>query len=87
MKIKLIENNINDIKADIEIIFINDLDNCSDKEILETIDFKAKDEACVLLAESKKYMLAMKKLLMIQLQLHLQQLLENLHQLNMKVQN
>ncbi|GGD34555.1 putative cytosol aminopeptidase [Malaciobacter pacificus] len=54
MKINLIEKNINDIKADIEIIFINDLDNCADKEVLESIDFKAKDEACTLLAESKK---------------------------------
>ncbi len=54
MKIKLIEKNINEIKADIEIIFVNDLENCADKEILESIDFKAKDEACVLLAESKK---------------------------------
>lgn len=54
MKINLIENS-EKFNSEIEIIFVKELDeNCEDKEILENLEFKAKDEACVLLAESKK---------------------------------
>ena len=58
MKINLIEKSIeNAINSEIEIIFVKNIENLADKEILEILeilDFKAKDEACVLLAESKK---------------------------------
>ena len=54
MKINLIENS-EKFNSEIEIIFVKELDeNYEDKEILENLEFKAKDEACVLLAESKK---------------------------------
>ena len=54
MKINLIENS-EKFNSEIEIIFVKELDeNCEDKEILENLEFKAKDEACVLLPESKK---------------------------------
>lgn len=65
MKINIVE--INKKKSfDTEIIFVKDIETLKeDKEILEILEFKAKDESCVLLAESKKYMLDMKNLLMI----------------------
>ena len=53
MKINLIEKSEKN-SSDIEIILVNTLDGVKDAEILEILDFKAKDEACVLLAESKK---------------------------------
>ena len=53
MKIELLDKN-NDINSNLEIVFLKDLENSSDKEILEVLDFKAKDESCVLLVESKK---------------------------------
>lgn len=54
MKINLIEKSIKKIDSDIEIIFVNQIDDCKDKEILEILEFKAKDESCVILPESKK---------------------------------
>ena len=33
---------------------VKDYEDLADKEILEILDFKAKDESCILLAESKK---------------------------------
>ncbi|MDY0052550.1 MAG: leucyl aminopeptidase [Aliarcobacter sp.] len=53
MKINLVEKNAKN-SEDIEIILVNTLEGIDDSEILEFLDFKAKDEACVLLAESKK---------------------------------
>jgi leucyl aminopeptidase len=53
MKINLVEN-INNKNSDLEIIFLNSLENSKDKETLELLEFKAKDESCVLLIESKK---------------------------------
>ena len=55
MKINLIEKSIENVSnSDVEIIFVKSIENLADKEILEILDFKAKDEACVLLAEAKK---------------------------------
>ncbi len=54
MKINLLEKGIEESGAEIEIIFVKNIDMTAHKELLETLDFKAKDEACVLLAESKK---------------------------------
>ncbi len=55
MKINLIEKNIENISdSQIEIIFVKNIENLDDREILEILDFKAKDESCVLLAEAKK---------------------------------
>jgi leucyl aminopeptidase len=55
MKINLIEKNIENVSnSDVEIIFVKSIENLADREILEILDFKAKDESCVLLAESKK---------------------------------
>lgn len=54
MKINLSSKNFKKIKADIEIVLINDIEESSNKEILENLDFKASDESCILLAESKK---------------------------------
>lgn len=54
MKINLVEKS-EKISSEVEIIFVKDLENLTnDKEVLEILDFKAKDESCVLLAESKK---------------------------------
>ncbi|MDH1976382.1 leucyl aminopeptidase [Aliarcobacter butzleri] len=54
MKINIVE--INKKKSfDTEIIFVKDIEILKeDKEILEILEFKVKDESCVLLAESKK---------------------------------
>ena len=54
MKINLIEKNIENGVSEIEIFFVKSVENLADKEILEILDFKAKDESCILLAESKK---------------------------------
>ena len=53
MKINLVEKSAKN-SSDIEIVLVNTLEGVKDSEILEILDFKAKDEACVLLAESKK---------------------------------
>lgn len=54
MKINILEKN-DKLKSEVEIIFVKELDSLTqDKELLEILDFKAKDEVCVLLAESKK---------------------------------
>ena len=54
MKINILEKN-DKLKSEVEIIFVQELNSLTqDKELLEILDFKAKDEACVLLAESKK---------------------------------
>ena len=54
MKINLIDKNTEKNDAEIEIIFVKDIENLEYKELLETLEFKAKDESCILLAESKK---------------------------------
>ena len=54
MKINLVDKNIEKSVAEVEIIFVKSIENLADKEILENLEFKAKDEACILLAESKK---------------------------------
>ena len=53
MKINLIEKSVKN-SSDVEIFLVNTLDGLEDSKILELLDFKAKDEFCVLLAESKK---------------------------------
>ena len=53
MKINLVEKSAKN-SSDIEKVLVNTLEGVKDSEILEILDFKAKDEACVLLAESKK---------------------------------
>ena len=53
MKINLVEKSAKN-SSDIEIVLFKTLDGLEDSEILEILDFKAKDESCVLLAESKK---------------------------------
>ena len=53
MKINLIEKSVKN-SSDVEIFLVNTLDGLEDSKILELLDFKAKDESCVLLAESKK---------------------------------
>ena len=53
MKINLVEKSAKN-SSDIEIVLVNTLEGVKDSEILEILDFKAKDEACVLLVESKK---------------------------------
>ncbi len=53
MKINLIEKDLIQDNQ-IEIIFVKSVDGLGDSEILEILDFKAKDESCILLAESKK---------------------------------
>lgn len=58
MKIKLVSKNIEQLKSDIEIFLLNDLKNCADKELLESLEFKITDEALVLLPESKKIYVA-----------------------------
>ena len=54
MKINLIEKEILKNNSDVEIFLVKTIDGLEDKEILEILDFKAKDESCVLLVESKK---------------------------------
>ena len=54
MKINLIDKNTEKNNTEIEIIFVKDIENLEYKELLETLEFKAKDESCILLAESKK---------------------------------
>lgn len=54
MKINLVKKS-EKVSSEIEIIFVKEIDSIdNDKELLEILDFKAKDETCVLLAESKK---------------------------------
>ncbi len=54
LKINLIENSLDKVKADIEIIFTKDIKNEEDRQILENLSFEAKDESAVLLAELGK---------------------------------
>ncbi|MFK2823413.1 leucyl aminopeptidase [Arcobacter sp. YIC-80] len=54
MKISINTKNYKKIKADLEIILINEIEETQDKELLESLDFKAVDEASILLPESKK---------------------------------
>jgi len=54
MKINLVEKSLENVNADIEIVFINDVEKAEDKKLLETLEFKAKDESCVLLPELQK---------------------------------
>ncbi|MGM0518367.1 MAG: leucyl aminopeptidase [Campylobacterota bacterium] len=58
MKITLNSKDFKDISSDLEIVLINDLDKCEDEQVLESLDFKATDEACVLLPELKKLYVA-----------------------------
>ncbi|MFV7791544.1 leucyl aminopeptidase, partial [Aliarcobacter lanthieri] len=56
MKINIVELNKNK-DFDLEIIFINSLDeiiDSKDKNTLEQLEFKAKDEVSTILVESKK---------------------------------
>lgn len=54
MKINLVEKSVQKAGNDIEIIFVKSIEGLKDFDLLEILDFKAKDESCVLLAESKK---------------------------------
>lgn len=54
MKISLLEKSINKSNFDIEILIVNSIEKLDEKKILENLDFKAKDESVVFLAESKK---------------------------------
>ena len=54
MKITLSSKNFKKIKSDIEIILLSDIEESKDEKLLETLGFKAVDEACVFLAESQK---------------------------------
>ncbi|MGB1226940.1 MAG: leucyl aminopeptidase [Poseidonibacter sp.] len=54
MKINLTNSNIDKTKADLEIILTNKIDNLEEKELLENLGFKAKDEELVFLPESQK---------------------------------
>src|SRR5574344_1135853 len=53
MKINIIENSKKK-SFDLEVFFVKDIKELEDKDILETLEFKAKDETSILLAESKK---------------------------------
>ena len=44
MKINLIEKNLEKSGTEIEIIFVNSIENLADKELLENLEFKIKDE-------------------------------------------
>ena len=54
MKIKLLETNIDELKSELEILIVNSLEDLDQKELLKNLNFEAKDEAIVFLAESKK---------------------------------
>lgn len=54
MKLNLIEKNIKKVNTDLEIIIVDSIKNLKEKEILENLNFEAKDEVVVLLPESKK---------------------------------
>ncbi len=58
MKINLTNSSIKKTKADLQIILVNEKDekssNSLENELLESLDFKAKDEALAFLPESKK---------------------------------
>ena len=54
MKINLTNTKINKIKSDIEIVLVNNIDKLKEKELLESLGFKAVDEAIVFLPEGKK---------------------------------
>jgi leucyl aminopeptidase len=54
MKINLVEKSLKKENSEVEIFFVKNIEGLEDLELLEILDFKAKDESCVLLAESKK---------------------------------
>jgi leucyl aminopeptidase len=54
MKINLVEKSVQKTGNDVEIIFVKSIEGLKDFALLEMLDFKAKDESCVLLVESKK---------------------------------
>ena len=54
MILNLIEKNIKKVNTDLEIIIVNSIKDIKEKEILENLNFGAKDESVILLAESKK---------------------------------
>ena len=56
MKVTLSEENFKKIDTELEIFIVLDIENINkiDKEVLEDLNFKAKDEEIVFLAESKK---------------------------------
>lgn len=54
MKITLSSKNFKKIKSDIEIILLSDIEESKDEKLLETLGFKAVDEACIFLTESQK---------------------------------
>ncbi|APW66930.1 leucyl aminopeptidase [Poseidonibacter parvus] len=54
MKINLTNSKIEEIQSDLQIVLTNNIENLEDKELLKSLDFKAKDEELVFLAESKK---------------------------------
>ena len=56
MKINLIEKNIENVSdSQIEIIFVRNIENLADKEILEILDFKAKMNLVFYLLNQKIY--------------------------------
>lgn len=74
MKINILEIS-KDKEFDLEIILVDNLKKIKskeDKELLEKLDFKAKDESVVLLAEKRKSMLVLKIIAMIVWQLQFQ---------------
>jgi len=54
MVLKLIEKNTKKIKSDLEILLVDSIKNLKDKELLECLGFKAKDESSVFLLEARK---------------------------------
>ena len=54
MILNLVEKNIKKVNSDLEIIIVDSIKNLKEKELLENLVFEAKDEAAILLAESKK---------------------------------
>ena len=58
MKINLTNSSIKKEKSELEIILVNNIEDLNDKELLEDLGFKVKDEAIVFLPESKKIFVA-----------------------------
>ncbi len=54
MKINLLEKKISEVNSDIEILIVNSIEGLNEKEILENLNFNAKDESVIFLSESKK---------------------------------
>ncbi|QKF81402.1 leucyl aminopeptidase [Halarcobacter ebronensis] len=51
MKVSLIENDFKNVESELEIFIVDDIENSSDKDILESIGFEEKDESLALLPE------------------------------------